>query len=86
MKKNAIRDVGSTADLVLVYLVLLVPTGTSGNPLVPTGTHWYLLVPPGTRWYPLVPVGTPWNPLVPPGTRLYLLVCVCTTPCSYTKL
>ena len=32
--KNDIRDVGSTADLVLVFLVLLVPTGT----------HWYPLV------------------------------------------
>ena len=35
-KKNDIRDVGSTADLVLVFFVHLVP-GT----LVPTGTHWF---------------------------------------------
>ena len=33
-KKTDIRDVGSTADLVLLFLVLLVPTGT----------HWYPLV------------------------------------------
>ena len=38
------RDVGSTADLVLVFLVLLVPTGTHGYPLVTVGTHWYPLV------------------------------------------
>ena len=33
--KNNIRDEGSTNDLVLVFLELLVPTGT----------HWYTLVP-----------------------------------------
>ena len=49
LKKNDIRDVGSTADLVLVLLVLLVPTGAHC-----TGTNWYPLVPTGTHWYPLV--------------------------------
>ena len=41
--KNDIRDVGSTADLVLVFLV---PTGTNC-----TGTHWYRWEPTGTHWY-----------------------------------
>ena len=36
--KNDIRDVCSTADLVLV----------------PTGTHWYPLVPTSIHWKPLV--------------------------------
>ena len=39
--KNDIRDVGSTADLVMVFLVHVV--------------HWYPLVPTGAHWYPLVP-------------------------------
>ena len=86
-RKNDIRDVGSTADLVLVYLVLLVPTGThcTGNhcigthwypmvPVVPVGTRWYPLVPTGTNWFPLVPTGTHWYPLIPTGTHLYSLV------------
>ena len=47
-EKNDIRDVGSIADLVLVFLIHLV--------------HWYLvdtypLVPTGTHWCPLVPTG-----------------------------
>ena len=80
-----------TADLVLVFLVLLVPTGThcTGTNwylLVPTGTQWYPLVPTvksgnplvptGTHWYPLVPVGTRWYPLVPAGIRWYPLVSI----------
>ena len=67
--KNDIRDVGSTADLVLVFLVLLVPTGTHC-----TGTHWYPLLPSGTSGNSLVPVGTRWYLLVPVGTRWYSLV------------
>ena len=63
-KKNDIRYVGSTADLVLVFLVLLVPTGTHC-----TGTHWYPLVPTVTHWYPLVPTGTRWYPMVPSSTH-----------------
>ena len=45
--KNDIRDVGSTADFVLVFLVHLV----HWYPLVPTGTWWYLMVPDGTWRY-----------------------------------
>ena len=41
---NNIRDVGSTTDLVLVFLVHLV----HWYPLVPTGTHWYAWCP----WWP----------------------------------
>ena len=44
MLKNDIRDVDSTADLVLVLLVYLV--------------HWYLVHWYLVHWYPLVPTGT----------------------------
>ena len=57
------------APLVLVFLVLLVPTGTHC-----TGTHWYPLLPSGTSGNSLVPVGTRWYLLVPVGTRWYSLV------------
>ena len=57
------------ALLVLVFLVLLVPTGTHF-----TGTHWYPLLPSDTSGNSLVPVGTRWYLLVPVGTRWYSLV------------
>ena len=59
--KNDIRDVGSTADLVLVFLV---------HPVHWYLVHWYTLVPPGTCCYRLVPAGT----IGPVGTRWLRLV------------
>ena len=50
-EKNDIRDVGSTADLALVFLVNLV----HWYPLVPTGTWLYLIVPDCTWLYLIVP-------------------------------